>query len=108
MFQFFHYANKYNDFRGRLTSIPSWGKFLVFLAALPGILLILLSLLALGVSILALFLLTVPVYRIVRAISGFANRGPIEGELVEDEVVVENPSPFSAGVRKQVHGTVIE
>jgi hypothetical protein len=70
MQQFFQYYGRFNDYRQRFTGLPDWAKAIVGIAAVPGVVLILLSLLALGVSILALFLLTVPVYRLLQAVTG--------------------------------------
>jgi hypothetical protein len=108
MFQFIHYFGKYQALRGRVSEIPSWGKFLIGLAAIPGVVIALLSIVGLGVSILALLLLTVPVYRLVRAIGSLGPRRPIEGELMDD-VVIEDPGQYQQGTgRKQVQGTVVE
>jgi len=108
MFRFIQYYGKFQNARGSLTDLPPWGKFLIGLAAIPGVVIALLSIVGLGVSILALLLLTVPVYRLVRAIGSLGPRRPIEGELMDD-VVIEDPGQYQQGAgRKQVHGTVVE
>src|SRR3954451_23669363 len=66
------YYRNYQSLRGDFGGLPPWARTLVGIAALPGIALILLSLLALGVSILALLLLTVPLYRLLKAMTGGA------------------------------------
>jgi len=64
--------------------LPAWGRLLLLIAALPGIVLAGLSILALGVSILALLLLTVPAYKLVLALSGGGGRREtVEGEIIE-------------------------
>ena len=50
--------------------MPSAGRAFIGIAAIPGICLILLSILTLIVSILALLLLTVPLYRVLKALTG--------------------------------------
>jgi hypothetical protein len=109
MFRFIRYYGQFQELRGNVGGLPSWGKFLVALAAVPGVVLALLCLAGLGVSILALFLLTVPVYRLVQAVSSLGPRRPVEGELMDEDVVIEEPGDvFGAGGRKQVQGTVVE
>ena len=48
-----------------VTGLPAWGRFIVLLLAIPGVVLIALSLLALMASIAALLLLTVPAYAVL-------------------------------------------
>jgi hypothetical protein len=64
------YYTRFQGARSRLTGLPPWARFLLLLASLPGVLLISLSILAFGVSLLALLLLTVPLYRLLRLITG--------------------------------------
>ena len=66
MTQFFQYYGKVQGVRGNLMGLPAWARTIVFLFALPGILLLSLSILALVVSLLALLLLTVPVYSVLK------------------------------------------
>jgi hypothetical protein len=67
---FFQYYGRFQNVRGGFGSLPPWARSIVTLFAIPGLLLAGLSLLLLGVSILALFLLTVPVYRLLRRLTG--------------------------------------
>ena len=64
------YYRNFQSLRGNIGGLPPWARTVVWIAALPGIALILLSLLALGVSILALLLLTVPLYRLLKSVAG--------------------------------------
>jgi hypothetical protein len=64
------YYNQFQGVRTRLTGLPPWARSLIFLASLPGVLLVALSILAFLVSILALLLLTVPLYRLLKLITG--------------------------------------
>jgi hypothetical protein len=102
MLQFIRYYGRYQDLRGSFGGLPSWARFLVFVAAVPGVILALLSLLALAVSILALLLLTVPVYRLMVFITGGGRRkagpeasvssSPIE-DFINSEVVQPSEKP---------------
>lgn len=98
MFQFLQYYARYQGFRSSLGGLPAWGRALLFLLALPGLLLMALSILALVVSILALLLLTLPVYRLL---SGAAASDQATG--VDS---VEPPDPFTG--RRHVDVTIIE
>ena len=93
MFKLLQYYGKYQSARGVLGDMPGWAKLLLFAAALPGILLILLSLLAFGVSILALLLLTVPLYRILKSLTGSPAAQDIDAEHVPAEGQVDFVEP---------------
>jgi hypothetical protein len=70
MFRLLQYYGQWQGFRGRMTQLPAWARLLLTLVALPGIVLIGLSILAFLVSLLALLLLTVPLYRFLTALCG--------------------------------------
>jgi len=70
MFRLLQYYGQWQGFRGRMTQLPAWARLLITLAALPGVVLIALSILAFLVSLLALLLLTVPLYRFLTALCG--------------------------------------
>ena len=69
MVKVFEYVGRAQGVGGRLMGFPWWGRSLIVMAALPGLILLGLSILAFSVSLLALLLLTGPVYRLVRALS---------------------------------------
>jgi hypothetical protein len=69
MFEYTRYYDQFQGFRGNLGGLPSWARFVVGIAAIPGIVLLGLSILAFLVSLAALLLLTVPVYRLMRALT---------------------------------------
>src|SRR5258705_6193409 len=73
MFRLLEYYGRWQGFKSRTQQLPAWARFMLVIAAIPGVLLLALSLLALVVSIVALLLLTVPTLRIVTLLSG--NRG---------------------------------
>ncbi len=70
MLKLLQYYGKYQSARGVLGDMPAWARLILLIAAIPGLVLLALSLLAFGVSILALLLLTVPVYRILKSLTG--------------------------------------
>ena len=109
MWKLLQYYGKYQSARGVLSDMPGWARALVLLAALPGLALILLSLLAFCVSVLALLLLTVPLYQLLRSLTG---AGPEAEEAGSVEVMSGGPfAPFGdvAGPgRKRVEATVVE
>jgi hypothetical protein len=91
MLQFIQYYGQFQGFRGRVSTLPGWGRFLLVIAAIPGLVLLALSILVFGVSLTALLLLTVPVYRLVTFLGG-ANqprREVVVGEEVDEQVVID-------------------
>ena len=72
------YYTRFQGVRSNLTGLPGWARFLIFLASLPGVVLVALSILAFLVSLLALLLLTVPLYRLLKLITGTEDERPVE------------------------------
>ena len=103
----FRIYGQYQGLRGNVTGLPSWGKPVLLVAALPGILLLIASVALLIVlflvSILALLLLTVPVYRVLRAFAPKSVAAEVEAPKGE-EVFVQQ----SAGPRRQVEVKILE
>lgn len=99
MTQIFEYYGRYDRLRQTYGRLPSWGRLVVFVFALPGLIGVGLSILALLVSILALLLLCLPVYRLVAALSG--SDRPVQRSAEE------TPPPPSPG-RRHVDVTIIE
>jgi hypothetical protein len=105
------YYNRFQGVRGRLTGLPAWARFLLFLASLPGILLIALSILAFGVSLLALLVLTVPLYRLLRLVTGAdgEREGGSAAIPVADFGAADfGVSDFGSPGRKRVEATVTD
>jgi hypothetical protein len=102
----FRVYGQYQGLRGSVSTLPPWGKPVLLLAALPGIILIAASvalfILLILVSILALLLLTAPVYRVLRA---FAPKTVSRESQTpkSEEVFVE-----STGPRRQVEVKILE
>src|SRR3954469_2282046 len=103
----FHYYGRYRNLRGSVSTLPQWGKPIVFLFALPGLLLLIASVALfvalLLVSILALLLLTSPVYRVLRMFSPKQAAAPRVDSPPQEEVFVQ-----SSGPRRQVEVKIIE
>ena len=98
MQQLFEYYGRFQGLRGNLLGLPGWARFILFVLALPGILLLSLSIVAVVVSLLALFLLTVPAYRFLR---GLTVRPEPESPIEE---AVAGPTPG----RRHVDVKIIE
>jgi hypothetical protein len=124
MFRLLQYYGQWQGFRGRVIQLPAWARLLLMLAALPGIVLVALSILAFLVSLLALLLLTVPLFRLLSALcgvrpgevvpAGTSGFGPVpEGmEAVIDPAgettVVENPGQSEPRTRRQIEIKIVE
>jgi len=99
------YFTRFQTVRGRLTGLPAWARFLLLLASLPGVVLIALSILAFLVSLLALLLLTVPLYRLLKLITGAGGRQP---DVSGGTVAAEYSADFASPGRKRVEATVTD
>ena len=64
------YYAQFQTARGGWAALPPWARTVVLLCGVPGAVCVALSILLLGVSILALLLLTVPAYRLLQALTG--------------------------------------
>jgi hypothetical protein len=84
----FQYYSRFQSARGSLGGLPPLAQSVVMLFALPGIVLLLLSIVMGLVSIFVLLLLTVPVYRVLQAVVG--GRQPTAGSP-NGPNVAENP-----------------
>ena len=87
MFQFIRYYGRFQDFRGSLGGLPTWARLIVGVFALPGLILLGLSILAFIVSLLALLLLTLPAYWLLRRIRG--RRELLDGVRRVEATVIE-------------------
>jgi hypothetical protein len=90
-------SDPFGQFRSRITVFPRWGLPLLLVAAIPGIALALLSGLILVTSLLALLLLTLPVYKLIVWGAALSNRGtPVATGNPQD------PSPFTSPGSKSI------
>ena len=112
MVKVFEYVGRAQGMGGRLMGFPLWGRALITLAALPGLILLGLSVLAFSVSLLALLLLTAPVYRLVRALTPGLTVAPqdqpaaeasVQHDVVEGEVVSAGPT-----IRRPIEVKIVE
>ena len=123
MFRLLEYYGRWQGFKSRTQQLPGWARFMLVIAAIPGVLLLSLSLLAVVVSILALLLLTVPVLRIVTLLSGNKGQqtvqragssgfGPIpdgmEEVIDQPTTVVESPNEEPRTPRRQIEVKIVE
>ena len=104
MFKLLEYFGKLQAIRGTMLGLPGLARLLVFIAAIPGILLLALSVLAVLVSIFILLLLTVPLYRVLNALVGAPARPRSEPQGFGFSTEPSMPSPG----RKKVDVTIIE
>jgi hypothetical protein len=97
----FQYYGKFQGVRGNLLGLPGWARGILFLFALPGILLVALSIVAIVCSLAALLLLTLPVYRVLKALTG--------SSVVAQEVELSGePVAVQTGPRRHVDVKIIE
>ena len=68
MIQFVNYYGRFQGVRGKVTGLPFLARLILVILALPGLVLLGLSIVAFIVSLFALLLLTVPVYRLMSAL----------------------------------------
>jgi hypothetical protein len=100
MSRVYSYYTRFSGVRGNLLGLPAWARALLVLLAIPGLLLLALSIAAVLVSLLALLLMTVPVYRLLQAVSSGAGQ---EDESQQTTVVEQGDF---RGRAKHVDATV--
>jgi hypothetical protein len=108
----FQYYTRFQSARTSMGSLPPFARSIVTLFALPGIICLLLSILAGLVSIFVLLLLTVPVYRVLQAVVG-GRQPTAEAGLSENPLVASFFGQMPGGVaespgRKQVDAKIID
>lgn len=104
MLQFIRYYGRFQDARGRWTGLPFVPRLVLMIVALPGLILIGLSIVALLASLAALLLLTVPVYRLLSALF-LPSVMQQQGAWAEPELV--NPVSPTSG-RRHVEVKIVE
>ena len=109
MLRFLQYYGRFQGVRGNLTGMPTWARAIVAIFAIPGLALIGLSLIALLVSILALLLLTVPVYRLLSAVVQPRRVSDSTANQTPDFVSAEQASgEYVSGPRRHVDVKIID
>jgi hypothetical protein len=69
MIEIGQYYGRIQGLRGNWGGLPTWARAIVGIFALPGLILLALSILAFVVSLLALLLLTAPVYSALKSLT---------------------------------------
>jgi hypothetical protein len=100
MIEFTRYAGTVREWRGSWGGLPPWARGIVDVFALPGVILLALSFVGLLVSLLALLVLTVPVYVGLRSLTAPRR----QAADAEGGLFVASPSPGS----RKVEATIIE
>jgi hypothetical protein len=93
------YVGRFDGVRGGVIGLPGWARFVVFIAAIPGLILAALSIALFLITILALLLLAAPVYSMLRrltrqtpseteveAIGGYSERRPASARVIDTEI----------------------
>ena len=115
MIEFNQYYGRFQGFRGQIGGLPQWARTVVGIFAVPGLVLMGLSLLAFLVSLLALLLLTVPVYSLLRRLTAGTSGtgGPIDSPIgsavsgMPFGITLGPPVDVPSGT-KRVDSTVVE
>jgi uncharacterized protein (DUF58 family) len=106
--QFNQYYGRFQGFRGQFGGLPQWARTIVGIFAIPGIVLLALSIIAFVVSLLALLLLTVPVYSLLRRLT---SGQPEAGRPMSQSpfgVVFSPPAEVPPSGTKRVDSTIVE
>ncbi len=103
MLQFVRYYGRFQDAKGRMTGLPFPARLVLVICALPGLVLLGLSIIAFLVSLSALLLLTVPAYRLLSTL--FQRSPQQQGTWAEPEFL--NPVSPAPG-RRHVEVTIVE
>jgi hypothetical protein len=77
-------AVRLDGFRVNILGLPGWARIVLAIVAVPGIVALALSIAAVLCSLLALFLLTVPVYRLLRLLTGRSSSTTLGETVVLD------------------------
>ena len=66
---FTEYYGKFQSFRGNFGGVPPWGRAILSIAAIPGMVVVIAGVLALLAGIALILLLTIPLYRVFKLLS---------------------------------------
>jgi hypothetical protein len=106
MIQFLNYAGRFQTVKGRVTGLPFIARLILVIVAVPGLILLGLSIVAFIVSLFALLLLTVPVYRLLSAVF-LPQVQPQQGAWDDQPEFVNPVSPGPTG-RRHVEVKIVE
>jgi hypothetical protein len=116
MVDFYQFDSRWKRVQGGWGTLPSPARAIVALFALPGILLAILSLILFAVSMLALLVLTVPVYRLLSRLTSGSRRTEVSAARTAEanpfSVVfgtpLGTPGEVPSSGTKRVDSTVVE
>ena len=97
--QFSQYQDRLHGVRRSYVGVPAWGRVLLLVAAVPGILLLALSGAIFALSMATLLLLTVPAYALVARIAGMTAGRTRQGDPA---------APLDRRPARHVEATVID
>ncbi|MDP9173286.1 MAG: hypothetical protein M3O30_05400 [Planctomycetota bacterium] len=101
------YYLRWQDMRGGLGGLPNFARAIVLILAIPAVALLALSILLLGVSILALLLLPWPAYRLLKSVFCDPNMQAVEtGNGIFDGLIMDD-DPL-ARPRRHVEARIID
>ena len=106
MIQIVNYFGRFQTVKGRVTGLPFIARLILVIFALPGLILLGLSIVAFIVSLSALLLLTVPVYRLLSAVF-LPQVKPQQGAWADGSEFVSPVSPGPSG-RRHVEVKIVE
>ena len=106
MIQIVNYFGRFQTVKGRVTRLPFIARLILVIFALPGLILLGLSIVAFVVSLFALLLLTVPVYRLLSAVF-LPQVQPQQGAWANGPEFVSPVSPGPSG-RRHVEVKIVE
>jgi len=95
MVQLLEYYGKWRGFKSGFSQKPAWARFFIGIVALPGLILVLLSILAFLVSLIILFLPASLAYRLVNWMTGSKNAVRPSGFGTTDFVAEQQGGGFT-------------
>jgi len=109
MSRLFTYYGRFQGARSSVLGLPAWARAVLTIVAVPGIVAVALSFVAIIVSLLALLAVTVPVYGLLRAMTGggrsdgsdaqesyFGSDNVLPGAAKHVEATVRDAAPHEA------------
>ena len=94
---FTEYYGKFQGFRGNFGGVPPWGRAILSIAAIPGVLVVIAGVLALLAGIALILLFTIPIYRVLKLLTPAPVAG---GETAVSE-------DFGSSGRKAVESRIV-
>ncbi|MCC6239023.1 MAG: hypothetical protein IT448_01805 [Phycisphaerales bacterium] len=108
MLQFIRYYGKYQSLRGNFGSMPGWGRLLVALLAVPGVVIMLSAILAFVIGLGVLILLTTPIYRLLMAMTASRSATTAASDPFVDAEAVAPDFPVNPAPRRHIDVKIVE